>query len=74
MTYFSPEPKKRKDDFFDMEYEWNLLDRALNKGKMIIVTGLKRYGKTSLIMTYMNESKERYVYVDSPLSSFTELF
>ena len=67
MTYFSPEPKKHKDDFFDMEYEWNLLDRALNKGKMIIVTGLRRYGKTSLIMTYMNESKERYVYVDCRL-------
>jgi len=31
MNYFSPEPKKRKEDFFDMEYEWSALDRALKK-------------------------------------------
>lgn len=34
---------------------------------MVIVTGLRRYGKASLIMTYMNESKEKYVYLDCRL-------
>jgi AAA+ ATPase superfamily predicted ATPase len=67
MNYFSPEPKKRKEDFFDMEYEWSALDRALKKGKMVVVTGLRRYGKTSLIMTYMNESREKYVYLNCRL-------
>jgi AAA+ ATPase superfamily predicted ATPase len=67
MNYFSPEPKKRKEDFFDMEREWSALDRALKKGKMVIVTGLRRYGKTSLIMTYMNESRKKYVYLNCRL-------
>jgi len=67
MGYFNPEPKKRREDFFDMEREWNSLDRALDKGKLAIVTGLRRYGKTSLILTYINESGKRYVYLDCRL-------
>jgi len=67
MNYFNPEPKKRREDFFDMEYEWSALDRALKKGKMVVVTGLRRYGKTSLIMTYMNESRKKYVYLNCRL-------
>ena len=67
MGYFNPEPKKRREDFFDMEREWNSLDRALSKGKLAIVTGLRRYGKTSLILTYINESGKRYVYLDCRL-------
>ncbi|WP_156915415.1 hypothetical protein [Desulfurococcus amylolyticus] len=38
-----------------MEEEWNLLERSLEKDKLTIVTGLRRYGKTSLILTYLNE-------------------
>ncbi|BBE42792.1 hypothetical protein NAS2_1405 [Conexivisphaera calida] len=31
---------------------------------MVVVTGLRRYGKTSLMLTYLNETGKRYVYVD----------
>lgn len=64
MGYFSPEPKKRKADFFNMEEEWNLLERSLEKDKLTIVTGLRRYGKTSLILTYLNEMRKNYIFVD----------
>ncbi len=50
-----------------MEAEWNALNRAIERGKMAVVTGLRRYGKTSLIMTYLNESKVKYVYIDCRL-------
>ena len=63
MGYFSPEPKKRREDFFDMEREWNSLDRALDKGKLAIVTGLRRYGKTSLILTYINERRDTSTWI-----------
>jgi AAA+ ATPase superfamily predicted ATPase len=64
MGYFSPEPKRRKADFFNMEEEWNLLERSLEKDKLTVVTGLRRYGKTSLILTYLNETRRNYVFVD----------
>ena len=80
MTYFNPEPKKRREDFFDMEDEWERLDSSLSKGKMVLVTGLRRYGKTSLMLTYLNETGKRYVYIDCKflppavsLRSFTSL-
>ncbi|MGC8849920.1 MAG: AAA family ATPase [Candidatus Bathyarchaeia archaeon] len=47
-----------------MKDEWNRLDLALKKGKMAVVTGLRRYGKTSLMLTYLNETGKRYVYID----------
>jgi len=50
-----------------MEEEWEKLDTALSKGKMAVVTGLRRYGKTSLMLTYLNESKKKYVYLDCRL-------
>ncbi len=63
-----------------MEAEWNALNRAIERGKMAVVTGLRRYGKTSLIMTYLNESRAKYAYLDcrllpptASLSSFESL-
>ncbi|MCX8189533.1 MAG: hypothetical protein N3F64_07450 [Nitrososphaeria archaeon] len=48
--YFSPEPKRRKEDFFNMEEELRMFQKILSLGKLIIVSGLRRYGKTSLIL------------------------
>ncbi|MCS7144127.1 MAG: AAA family ATPase, partial [Archaeoglobaceae archaeon] len=80
MTYFSPEPKRRKEEFFNMEEELDKMKKSL-RGKLTVVTGLRRTGKTSLILTFLNEENLDYVYLDCrllpmgmfSLSSFLEI-
>lgn len=64
---FDPEPKRRSIDLFDFDNELKSLMDALIKDKLTLVTGLRRYGKTSLILTGLNESKVKYIYVDCRL-------
>ncbi|MEM0054355.1 MAG: ATP-binding protein [Nitrososphaeria archaeon] len=65
--YFSPEPKKRKEDFFNMEEELEMFQKNLGLGKFIVVSGLRRYGKTSLILTALNSLGLDYIFVDCRL-------
>ncbi|MCR6668640.1 MAG: ATP-binding protein [archaeon YNP-WB-040] len=67
MGYFNPEPKTRREDFFDMEEELERLSRGLKFGKLVVVSGLRRYGKTSLILTCLNEEGYDYLYIDCRL-------
>ena len=79
--YFDPEPKSRLEDFFNMEEELRAFMNFLKGEKLIVVTGLRRYGKTSLILTGLNASKLDYIFLDCRLlpsgmismSSFLEL-
>lgn len=67
MGYFNPEPKTRREDFFNMEEELERLSRGLRFGKLVVVSGLRRYGKTSLILTCLNEEGYDYLYIDCRL-------
>jgi AAA+ ATPase superfamily predicted ATPase len=67
LSYFNPEPKTRREDFFNMEGELEGLSRGLRFGKLVVVSGLRRYGKTSLILTCLNEEKYDYLYIDCRL-------
>jgi len=67
LGYFNPEPKRRREDLFNMESELSTLDSGLRRGKLVVVSGLRRYGKTSLILTYLNEKRLDYVYLDCRL-------
>jgi AAA+ ATPase superfamily predicted ATPase len=67
LGYFNPEPKRRREDLFNMESELYTLDSGLRRGKLVVVSGLRRYGKTSLILTYLNEKRLDYVYLDCRL-------
>jgi predicted AAA+ superfamily ATPase len=67
LGYFNPEPKTKKEEFFDMEEEVDRLSKGLKHGKLVVVSGLRRYGKTSLILTYLNEEKYDYIYIDCRL-------
>jgi AAA+ ATPase superfamily predicted ATPase len=67
LGYFNPEPKRRREDLFNMESELSTLDSGLKRGKLVVVSGLRRYGKTSLILTYLNEKRLDYVYLDCRL-------
>ncbi|QOJ79242.1 ATP-binding protein [Infirmifilum lucidum] len=67
MGYFDPEPKRRVEDFFDMEEEIDELKRGLGASKLVVVSGLRRYGKTSLILTTLNDMGASYVFLDCRL-------
>jgi len=65
--YFDPEPKRRKEDFFDMEREVEEFRKGLRVSKLVVVSGLRRYGKTSLILTTLNDMGVDYVFLDCRL-------
>ena len=67
MGFFDPEPKRRKKDFYDMERELDEFLKGLDKSKLLLVTGLRRYGKTSLILTGLNIKGLDYVLLDCRL-------
>ncbi|MCS7366631.1 MAG: ATP-binding protein [archaeon YNP-WB-062] len=69
MVYFTLEPKRRREDFYDMEDELNDFVNSLGRFRFIIVEGLRRYGKTSLILTGLNVANVRYLFLDCRLLS-----
>lgn len=61
--FFDPRPKTRVEDLYDFERELDMLERYLGE-PLIVVTGLRRTGKTSLILSALNKSGIPYVFFD----------
>ncbi|MGB9730371.1 MAG: AAA family ATPase [Thermoprotei archaeon] len=59
---FSPEPKENRSDFFDKDEELERL-KALSS-PIILVLGLRRTGKSSLIKIALNELRLSSIYID----------
>ncbi len=64
--YFDPEPKKMKKDLYDFDAEYQELITALNdtKVKFIALYGLRRTGKTSLLMSTYHGLTGKKLYID----------
>lgn len=63
--YFEIEPKSKKDDFFNYDYEYGQVEKALQrKEKIIAVVGVRRVGKTSLLNIIYNETKDLKLWLD----------
>jgi len=63
--YFDTRPKDDLDDLYDFRDELNRLVSFLKGGGGIaLVTGLRRTGKTSLVLTALNVADIPYVLVD----------
>jgi len=62
---FDPKPKKRISDVFDRKEEIEMLKKFLNSAEsLILVYGLRRMGKTSLILSTLNDLKLDYLFLD----------
>ncbi|MDK6029357.1 ATP-binding protein [Ignisphaera sp. 4213-co] len=61
---FDPKPKRCRKDLYDFNEEFNMLSRFLGE-PLVVVTGLRRTGKTSLILTVLEESGKPYIFVDA---------
>ena len=64
--YFDPQPKTKKADLFGVEFTLQQLVQHLQdcSTRMIIIKGLRRTGKTSLLNVALEESKLNYVKID----------
>lgn len=69
--YFSLEVKKRKEEFFNMESELETLKKELldQNTRMIVIKGLRRTGKSSLMRVALNETKIPHIFIDLRLST-----
>jgi len=62
--YFDPQPKTKKEDLFDREEELKLFSEALDYASLIVITGLRRTGKTSFMNVALAESNCPYISLD----------
>lgn len=63
-NYFNPRPKYDIKDLYDRDLPLSQLRRAIsNKKPAIVISGLRRIGKTSLVRTFLNEI-EHGIFID----------
>ena len=60
---FDPRPKERREDLYNFDEELNKLIKSFGE-PLIVVSGLRRTGKTSLILTALNISEKPFIYID----------
>ena len=61
---FDPEPKKKKRDFYDREAELHELLKSIEKEKFVVIQGIRRLGKSSLLNVALSESKNPFMKLD----------
>lgn len=58
--------KNSRDDMFDREYEFERITSAIDDGvPLIVLTGIRRVGKTTLVKVLLNEIDMAGVYIDA---------
>jgi len=60
---FSTEPKTSLDELFDREVEIERFRSGLNE-RLILVLGIRRVGKSSLVLSVLNSLGIDYVFID----------
>ncbi len=68
--YFSIEPKKTREDLYDRQKELQELRNAVRDGRLVLLYGLRRIGKTSLIQVFFEESAKEFIHVFMDCRSF----
>ena len=66
---FDLEPKSKREDLYDFETELRRLISGIVNEKIIVVRGLRRTGKTSLMRVALNEAGYPFIYLDLRFSS-----
>lgn len=69
---FDPEPKKKKRDFYDREPELRELLKSIEKEKFVVIQGIRRLGKSSLLNVALAESKRPSINLDLREVYFTQ--
>ena len=61
---FDPEPKKRIEDFYNREAELQELLRSFKKEKLVVIQGIRRLGKSSLLNVGLQQSQLPFIKLD----------
>jgi len=61
---FDLTPKRCKRDFYNFEHELEQLHKFYLSGRVVAVLGPRRIGKTSLMLTFLNEWRVPYIFID----------
>jgi len=63
---FDPKPKEKRVDLYDFEEEIDRIVKELHDSltRMIVIKGLRRTGKSSILRVSLNEAKLNYILVD----------
>jgi len=65
IVYFDERPKEKREDLYDREEELSsLINYIRNCKPLILILGLRRTGKTSLVKVAINEIKRPSIYID----------
>ena len=62
--YFDPRPKTRKEDLYNREKELEQFSKTLSYASLIVITGLRRTGKTSFLNVALAEANQPYAILD----------
>ncbi len=55
VMYFDPRPKERVEDLYDREEELKQLRTSVKKNPLTVITGVRRLGKTSLLLVGLRD-------------------
>jgi len=62
--YFDPRPKTKKEDLFGREKELKKFEEVIAYASIIVVTGLRRTGKTSFVDVALSSTSHPHVFLD----------
>ena len=67
MEYFSTGIKNQRENFYNFESEADEIVHAIESDatRFIIITGMRRVGKSSIVNVLLNEMKHPYIWVDT---------
>ncbi|ABV34370.1 MULTISPECIES: AAA family ATPase [Pseudothermotoga] len=57
--YFSLTPKSSKENLYDREEELSKLSEYSKTGRIILITGIRRIGKTSVLKVFLEQMKDQ---------------
>ena len=64
MVYFDERPKWKREDLYNRDEELSTLLNALDSSPLILILGIRRLGKTSLLNVALSESGLKYILID----------
>lgn len=72
---FDVKPKASLEDLYDREKEIRMLEDAIKRHEpIIVVLGVRRVGKTSLVRAYLNSSGVPYIWIDLRSALIDEMY
>ncbi|MCE4610585.1 MAG: ATP-binding protein [Desulfurococcales archaeon] len=63
---FDPRPKTRREELYDRDSELTALEEFVDRGSpLMVVFGIRRVGKTSVVKVFLSEANIPYIYIDA---------